>query len=163
MCFFALQNFLRKIQEYCRNQQQTDRKTFLEGQILTDKELKKLNRYQLLELIIMQSEELERVKAQLAEAQQQLQQRSIQLEKAGNIAQAALQLSGIFEAAQKAADLYLENVKQQCGQTEKTDGALQNKQAGGQSAQEIITADIVEQLIKGCTEQTADRAGKGKQ
>ena len=119
---------------------------------MTDKELKKLNRYQLLELIIMQSEELEMVKAQLAEAQHQLEQRSIQIEKAGNIAQAALQLSGIFEAAQKAADLYLENVKQQCGHTEKNDTALQKNQTEEQFSQEIITADMVEQVINGCTE-----------
>lgn len=30
---------------------------------------------------------------------------------AGSIAEASLQLSGIFEAAQRAADLYLENIK----------------------------------------------------
>ena len=82
---------------------------------MTEKELKKLNRYQLLELIIMQTEELEKVKTQLADAEEKLQQRSIQLSEAGNIANAALQLSGIFEAAQAAADLYLENVKSQFG------------------------------------------------
>ena len=33
------------------------------------------------------------------------------MEHAGNIAQAALDLNGVFEAAQKAADLYVESVK----------------------------------------------------
>lgn len=84
---------------------------------MTEKELRKLNRYQLLELIIMQTEELEKVKAQLVQAEQKLEQRNLQVKEAGNIAQAALQLSGIFEAAQKAADLYLENIKLQYEQT----------------------------------------------
>jgi hypothetical protein len=33
------------------------------------------------------------------------------LDKAGSIAEAALQLNDVFELAQKAADQYLENVK----------------------------------------------------
>lgn len=40
--------------------------------------------------------------------------RMIELEDAGNIAEAALRLNGIFEAAQKAADQYIENLKQRC-------------------------------------------------
>lgn len=87
---------------------------------MTEKELRKLNRYQLLELIIMQTEELEKVKAELAQAELKLEQRNIQIQEAGNIAQAALQLSGIFEAAQAAADIYLKNIKLQYEQAEHT-------------------------------------------
>lgn len=118
---------------------------------MTDKELKKLNRYQLLELIIMQSEELEQVKAQLAEARRQLEQRNIQIEQAGSIAQAALQLSGIFEAAQSAADIYLQNVKQQYGQTQQEEQSVQ-------LSENIITADAVDRLIKECAEESAECA-----
>ena len=38
--------------------------------------------------------------------------RRIELEKAGSIAEASLRLNGVFEAAQKAADQYLENLRQ---------------------------------------------------
>ena len=37
--------------------------------------------------------------------------RELQLDKAGSIAEAALQLNGIFEVAQKAADQYVENIR----------------------------------------------------
>ena len=41
----------------------------------------------------------------------QLEDRRIRLEKTGSIAEAALALSGVFEAAQKAADLYIQSVR----------------------------------------------------
>ncbi len=41
--------------------------------------------------------------------------RKIKLREAGSIAEASLRLSGIYEAAQKAADLYLENVERMYG------------------------------------------------
>lgn len=40
--------------------------------------------------------------------------REIELEEAGNIAEAALRINKIFETAQKAADQYLYNLKQRC-------------------------------------------------
>lgn len=40
--------------------------------------------------------------------------RNIELEEAGNIAEAALKLNKVFEAAQKAADQYLDNLRQRC-------------------------------------------------
>lgn len=40
--------------------------------------------------------------------------RRIELDDAGNIAEAALRLNKIFEAAQKAADQYIDNLKQRC-------------------------------------------------
>lgn len=80
---------------------------------MTEKELKKLNRYQLLELIILQTEQISDLEKQLEETRQALDSQQIQLTQAGSIAEAAMQLSGIFEAAQTAADTYLENVKRQ--------------------------------------------------
>lgn len=111
---------------------------------MTEKELKKLNRYQLLELIIMQSEELESVKAQLQQAQHQLEQRNIDIKEAGNIAQAALQLSGIFEAAQAAADMYIENVKlnsEKCLQQ-------QNKEAEAELCDELHQINEASEPLK---------------
>lgn len=40
--------------------------------------------------------------------------RNIELEEAGSIAEAALKLNRVFEAAQKAADQYIYNLKQRC-------------------------------------------------
>lgn len=84
----------------------------LQGDIaMTEKELKKLNRYQLLEMIILQTEQIADLEKQLENARRLLESQQIQVAQAGSIAEAALQLSGIFETAQSAADTYLANVK----------------------------------------------------
>ena len=85
---------------------------------MTDKELQKLTRTELLELLLVQSKEIDRLNQQLEALQIQVQQRKITLAQAGNIAEAALQLNGIFEAAQAAADQYLESIKNPVGDTE---------------------------------------------
>lgn len=41
--------------------------------------------------------------------------RRIELEKSGSIAEAALKLNGVFEAAQRAADQYLDNIREKYG------------------------------------------------
>lgn len=77
---------------------------------MTDKELRKLTRAELLEILLAQSREIDRLNTDLERIQQQLQKREIALTSAGNIAEAALLLNGVFEAAQAAADQYLENI-----------------------------------------------------
>lgn len=76
---------------------------------MTDRELKKLKRNELLEMLIAQIEENERLKHRMEEQKRQLQDRQIAVEQAGSIAEAALKLNGVFEAAQSAAQQYLEN------------------------------------------------------
>ena len=78
---------------------------------MTDQELRKLSRAELLELLLAESQENERLRGQLREAEEKLASRAIEIEKAGSIAEAALALNGVFETAQKAADQYLENVR----------------------------------------------------
>lgn len=78
---------------------------------MTDKELHKLSRADLLELLLEQSREVERLEAELKEVREQLESRRIIEQKAGSIAKASLQLNGVFEAAQMAADQYVENVR----------------------------------------------------
>lgn len=78
---------------------------------MTDKELRKLKRSELLQMLIVQIEENERLKHLLEEQRHQLEDRQIAIEQAGSIAEAALMLNGVFEAAQSAAQQYLENVQ----------------------------------------------------
>ena len=80
---------------------------------MTDKELRRLSRTDLLEMLLEQSKEVERLQQELAEARQQLEERRIMTEEAGSIAEAALRINRVFEAAQAAADQYLENIRQQ--------------------------------------------------
>lgn len=79
--------------------------------VKTENELRKLKRVDLLEMLLEQSQELERVKAQLERAESELRSRKILLDNAGSIAEAAMQLNDIFTVAQKTADQYLENIR----------------------------------------------------
>lgn len=81
---------------------------------MTNKELRKLRRVELLELLVEQGDEMEQLRSQLAEAQKALAQREILLEQAGSIAEAALALNKIFEAADQAARDYVDSVKAEC-------------------------------------------------
>ena len=78
---------------------------------MTEKELRRLSRADLLEMLIDQSEQLQELKTKYEQAEQALQQRQLSIQNAGSIAEAALQLSGVFDAAQDAADQYLDNVR----------------------------------------------------
>ena len=93
---------------------------------MTDKELRKLNRYQLLELLMIQTERVKELEEQLA----QLQQQKLQLTQLGSMAEAALQVSGVLEAAQRAADLYLEAAKAQAAKLEEEARIKANEQTG---------------------------------
>ena len=94
---------------------------------MTDRELKKLKREDLLELLIAQSKENEDLKSRLRETMEQLNSRRIAVENAGSIAEAALQLNGIFTAAQDAAAQYLENIQQLSSRQEEISARLENE------------------------------------
>jgi len=83
------------------------------GKDLHEKDLRKLGKVELLELLVEQSRENLVLKERLAKAEAELEARRIQIEQSGSIAEAALKLSGVFEAAQKAIDLYRENCERQ--------------------------------------------------
>lgn len=78
---------------------------------MTDRELKKLSRADLLELLLEERRQNELLRAQLKESEEKLNDKSLKIEEAGSIAQAAIDLNGVFEAAEAAAAQYLENVK----------------------------------------------------
>ena len=81
---------------------------------MTEKELRKLKRVELLELLVEQATEMEELRSQLEEARRALADREILLKKAGSIAEAALALNQVFEAADRAARDYVNSVKAAC-------------------------------------------------
>lgn len=89
--------------------------SFLDGTVrdetMTEKEMKKLSRAELLEMLIAQSIELENCKEKLNAAEVALKNREIAINRAGSIAEASLALSGIFDAAQLACQQYTENIR----------------------------------------------------
>lgn len=78
---------------------------------MTEKDLKKLNRYQLLEMLIVQKERADKLQTKLEAAEEQLANQELQISSLGSIAEASLQLKGVFQAAQDAADMYIDAAK----------------------------------------------------
>lgn len=71
---------------------------------MTTRELKRLSRKQLLQLLIAQMEENR-------DLRRKLENRQLIMENTGTLAEAAMKLSGIFEAADAAARIYLDSVE----------------------------------------------------
>lgn len=85
---------------------------------MTDKDLQRLKRGELLEILLAQSKEIESLKLLVEEKDRmidtmskKLKDRTIELQEAGSIAEASFKLNGVFEAAQNAAQQYLENIQ----------------------------------------------------
>lgn len=86
--------------------------------VYSNKEIQKLKRAELLEILLEQSKENDFLKGQLEEKdniivhyKKKLSERKIELEKAGTIAEASFQLNGVLEAAEKASQQYLDNLQ----------------------------------------------------
>lgn len=79
---------------------------------MTDKEFKRLKRADLIEIIYRLQEDEEIYRRRIAELETQLAEKRTKLQKAGSIAEAAISLSNVFDAAQDAADRYLKEIRQ---------------------------------------------------
>ena len=85
---------------------------------MTQRELKKMSRSDLLEMLLEQSRENDRLREQLHRAEELLNNRQLMLDEAGSISEASLRLNRVFEAAQEAANQYLENIRALSGRQE---------------------------------------------
>ena len=85
---------------------------------MTDRQLRKASRSSLLELLLEQKKENEALRQQIAQLQTQLQQRQVTIDQSGTLAEAALKLSGIFDAAESACQYYTENIRTLSGRQE---------------------------------------------
>ena len=82
---------------------------------MNEKDFRKLKRVELYDIMLAQAEEIDDLRAQLAAAKKELKNKRIDIQRSGSIAEASLKLTKIFEEAQKAADLYLCNIKKETG------------------------------------------------
>lgn len=85
---------------------------------MTERELRRLSRTDLLELLLAQRRENEQLRCLLDQTQAQLADRTIKINHAGSIAEASLQLNGVFEAAQASCQHYVDNIKLLSGRQE---------------------------------------------
>lgn len=79
---------------------------------MTDKELRRLRRDDLLQILLTQQRQIDEMTAQAQRNEAALADRNIAIEEAGSVAEASLRLNGVFEAAQSAADQYREQMTQ---------------------------------------------------
>lgn len=132
-------------------------------ELMTERELKKLSRIELIELLLEQSKENAQLRAMLKQAQDQLDDRAIRIEKAGSIAEASLQLNGVFQAAQAACEQYIENVEhlssrqeEICAQMERDTQAKCAKMLAEAKKQSQDYWDEVSRKIKNVTSSYAE-------
>ena len=105
--------------------------------------LRKLRKAELLQIMLEQSDEIDRLRDRVEELEKELEDRRITIEKAGSIAEASLKLTRVFEEAQKAADLYLENVR---GHRSPDSMAMQKKRSGNFKGQAARRRDDLSQF-----------------
>lgn len=87
----------------------------------------RLRRSELLQLLIEQKKENERLRDELDRAQRQLRDRQILIDESGSLAEASLKINAVFEAAQAAAAQYLENVEERCFARRRQEAAEQQR------------------------------------
>ena len=73
---------------------------------MTDKELKKLKRSELLDILIYQTEQNRKLREELDSANSKLARRDIAIKKSGTMAEASVLISEVFESVDRAARFY---------------------------------------------------------
>ena len=85
--------------------------TTLVDEVHTENDLSKLKKKDLLEIMLAQSKEIDSLRERVADLEGQLANREFEFSKIGSIAEASLAVTDIFKEAEKAAMIYLENIR----------------------------------------------------
>lgn len=122
---------------------------------MTKNDAKNLRRSDLLELLIEQTEENQRLMNKITQLETKLSERVIVMEQAGSIADAAMGLTDVFAQAQDSADRYLESIRRKLAEAEDTvrkaqEDARQIRRSAEEEAQELTrqTEEKVQALTK---------------
>ena len=78
---------------------------------MTSRELRKESRAGLLEILLAQSSEIDRLKAEVASLNEKLEEKELIMSRSGSIAEASLELNRVCEAAQLVADQYVRSIR----------------------------------------------------
>ena len=100
---------------------------------MKEKDLRRLKRVELLDMLIeqgrlvdAQAEEIKKLKEECEELNRKLEDRKVSLEKTGSLAEASLKIAKVFLAAEDAAKIYLENLKERSGSEIPAEQALED-------------------------------------
>ena len=123
---------------------------------MTEKELRRLRRAELLELLVEEGRVVERLQKEVTELRAEAEQRRIIIDKAGSIAEASLSLTKIFDEAQEASKLYLENIERRSEEQDRINAARDEESRKKAEQLMMMTA-------KKCREMEAATAQKCRQ
>ena len=124
----------------CEQTIQTERKDSEMAVADTEKDIKKLSRTELVDVIYQLKKSEQKLEEQVQTLQAALDEKNLRMENVGSVAEASLALTDIFANAQTAADAYLEEIRtrraaveEECSRLsaeaqEKADAALQEAQ-----------------------------------
>lgn len=79
--------------------------------MMNEKDLRKLSRTDLMQMILDLSQENTALRARAETAERKLATRELAIAQAGTMAEAALKLNGVFEAADAACKQYMDNIQ----------------------------------------------------
>lgn len=77
---------------------------------MINNDLKKLNRLELLDIILAQTKRIEELELQITKLKEELSSKKISLHNSGSLAEASLKLTEIFKEADNAATIYKDNI-----------------------------------------------------
>ena len=87
--------------------------------MMTEQELKKLNRVRLIETIQLTERRCEELEEELAQTKRALSDRRMRIQNAGSLAEATVSVNSVMEAADAAAKQYLDNIRTQSEESER--------------------------------------------
>ena len=81
-------------------------------------DLSRLRKRELLEIMLAQGREIDSLRERVAELEARLADIEFEFSKIGSIAEASLAVTDIFKEAEKAAVIYIENIRRRCEEKE---------------------------------------------
>lgn len=89
-----------------------------------NQDLSKLNRKELLEILVIQSEKIDELESTLKEKEKELKNRNIVYENSGSLADACIEINKLFETANKVKEQYEDSIKNKEKELDKNNKAL---------------------------------------
>ena len=86
---------------------------------MNEKELRKISRKELLELLLEQTNRIVDIEKELADAKAKLEDKRIMLNEAGNLAEASLKITGLFQKTMETCKIYSDNIEELNSRIEK--------------------------------------------
>ena len=86
---------------------------------MNNNDLRKLNRKDLLEIVLEQTKRIEELENKIDKLNEELDLKKISIKESGSIAEASLKISSIFKSVDEAAEIYMNNIKELARKEEK--------------------------------------------